>query len=226
MRGLSYVLILLFSAALPLFLAAFWMYRKERSFFPLPFATALLSGMLSLFPALLLQQPFLSLRGNTLLFLLFRVFIGIALTEECGRLVGLGLLHKVAPKLERFRQKSPGAQPFYYAPFSGLSAGLGFAMLESASYALNDPSIALLRAFSAAPLHAACGIRVALALDAIKKEPVKAIFLFVSSVFIHGMYNLFILVPVFPSFFPVVLAFIALFSALASLRSKNYSPDA
>lgn len=217
MSGFQYVLILLLSAALPLFLAVFWMFRRRRSFFPLPFLSALLAGMLSIIPALLLQQLFVNYSGNTLLYLFFRVFIGIALTEEASRLLVLGGLKRIALK----KESSGAVSSLFFGPFSGLTAGLGLAMLETASYALHDPGIALLRAFSAAPLHGACGIRVGLAVSVWKDDPGRAVLLFLSAVALHGMYNLLILVPVFSSYLPVALAFIALASVLGSLRSNT-----
>jgi hypothetical protein len=89
-------------------------------------------------------------------------------------------------------------------------------MIENAFYGISESDfrITMLRALTAAPLHGACGIRVCAALLAIRKHPLKASFLFVSAVLIHGAYNLMIISPAFPSWLAIPIAFAALFSSI------------
>ncbi|MCL2129757.1 MAG: PrsW family glutamic-type intramembrane protease, partial [Treponema sp.] len=102
-----------------------------------------------------------------------------------------------------------------------LAAGLGFALIENASYGIADINIALLRAFTAAPLHGACGIRAGTAISFFGQKPLKAVFLFISAVFIHGAYNLIIVSPALPSIFAVLAALAAFFASFYYLSREK-----
>jgi RsiW-degrading membrane proteinase PrsW (M82 family) len=104
----------------------------------------------------------------------------------------------------------------------GLIAGLGFAVIESAFYGIANINITLFRIFTAAPLHAACGIRAGTAVFVAPQHPAKAFFLFISSVFIHGAYNLMIVNPAIPSFLAIPTALIAFFASIYHL-SESFS---
>jgi len=216
MNPIWILLLLILSAALPLILVFCWFsFKKSPVTFPW-FLTALIAGIISLFVAVLLQNFFpyfdRSGQGRALTFF-FDVFIRIAFLEELSRLIVLvPLFHAI--------QRRRKMDVSFYASL-GLVAGLGFAMFENAFYGLADANITLLRAFTSAPLHGACGIRVALAVFFFTHSPAKALFLFLFAVLVHGAYNMMIVSPALPSALAILVAFTALFSALPFLRATN-----
>jgi RsiW-degrading membrane proteinase PrsW (M82 family) len=101
---------------------------------------------------------------------------------------------------------------------AGLAAGLGFAAVESASYGAADIGVALLRAFTAAPLHGACGARAGAAAELWGESRVRAALFFFSALMIHGIYDLVIVSPGVPSFLAILIALAALGSSLAAIH--------
>jgi RsiW-degrading membrane proteinase PrsW (M82 family) len=101
---------------------------------------------------------------------------------------------------------------------TGLIAGLGFAVIETALYGVGNFSIALVRAVTAAPLHGACGVRVGIAVSHVRNAPGLALVRFLYAVGIHGMYNFMILSPGIPLVFPILIAFTALLSSIQLIR--------
>jgi RsiW-degrading membrane proteinase PrsW (M82 family) len=212
--------LLIVISALPV-LAVFIWFKAAR--YPLSliwFLAALLGGAAAIPIAALLQSLFPALPGADLGTLLFRLFVQIALTEETGRLLVLILLSAV---MKRFAAL-PG--PYPEPPESrtsrsaalGLLTGLGFAVIETAFYGIVDFKVALLRAFTAAPLHGACGSRVGITVANIRTESAPAIRHFLAAVAIHGMYNFMVINPSLPAFFPIILVFITLASTLRIIQ--------
>ena len=146
--------------------------------------------------------------------LIFGVFVRISLVEELSRLLTLFLLFRFS----YFRIPFPSASKSFFGAPSGLAAGLGFAAGESIFYGLTDTGTMLLRIFTAAPLHASCGTRIGTALGIFHQKPLQATFLILTAVFIHGMYNFFILSPGIPWFLPGLIALSALGSSLLAMR--------
>lgn len=216
MNGIWILLVLIVTAALPVIFVFFW-FRIRKSAVTLPwFLASLAAGVISLLVVALIQKIFIPPakdRIDGLWLIFFGVFVRIALLEEAGRLVTLVPLLK-AGKRRRKTDKAFGAA-------LGLVAGLGFALVENASYGIADINIALLRAFTAAPLHGACGIRAGMAASIFKQHPLKALFLFISAVFIHGAYNLMIVSPALPSVLAVLVAFAALFASLSYIKDTD-----
>ena len=132
--------------------------------------------------------------------------------EEASRIIALFFLSR-ASKSRR--------NNITFGAAIGLIAGLGFAVIESAFYGIANISITLFRIFTAAPLHAACGIRAGTAVFAAPQHPAKAFFLFISSVFIHGAYNLMIVNPAIPSFLAIPAALIAFFASIYYLSESS-----
>jgi RsiW-degrading membrane proteinase PrsW (M82 family) len=191
-----------------------------------------LAGALALLIAALLQ--FCSLRtfpdldqatGLERFFnVIVNVFIRISLTEEAGRVLALGLFFRFRPY--QVAVEEPPSSTGYadvsataYSAAAGLLAGLGFAIIESASYGAADMSIALFRSFTAAPLHGACGARIGMGVMMFRERPGQGIFRVFSAVAIHGMYNLMVLSPGIPRAFPVLVALSALASSVQVIRS-------
>ena len=213
MKGILILLLLIVTAALPVIIVFFW-FRAAKSTVTLPwFLTSLTAGIVSLLFAVLFQN-FFPLPGTIGLWsVFFGVFIRIALVEETSRLVSLIPLLSVS-KLRRNLDER-------FCASLGLVSGLGFAMMESAFYGLSDINIILFRAITAAPLHGACSIRVGAAFFIAGKHPLRALFLFVSAVLIHGAYNLMIINPILPSILAVPIAFAAFFASVHFIQSTK-----
>jgi len=208
------LLLLLLTAALPVIFVFCW-FSFKKSPVTLPyFLVSLAAGVLSLLVAAILQNliPVLGWNGQSRPFLIFfNVFFRIAFTEELSRIIIF------IPLFWVIKSRIDADLSFFAAV--GLVAGLGFAMLENAFYGLADINLSLLRAFTAAPLHAACAIRVAVAVFFLTRYPVKTIFLFVFAVLIHGAYNMTIITPGLPSVLSILIGFTALFSSLPFLKA-------
>ena len=216
MNGIWILLLLILIAALPVIIVFFW-FRKKKSPVSLPwFLVALAAGIVSLLAAALIQNFLPSFTGSGrgrpwLIF--YDFFIRIALVEEASRLVTIIPFFRLGFRRRNMDRAFCGAL--------GFAAGLGFATLESAFYGIADINVALLRALAAAPLHGACGIRVSLSFFYFNRYPVKAFFLFIFAVLIHGVYNMMILNPALPSVLAILIAIIALLSSLPFLKPDN-----
>ncbi|GHU16339.1 hypothetical protein FACS1894163_05520 [Spirochaetia bacterium] len=223
--------LLILIAALPVFLVYLW-FRIARFPMPLPwFLFFLLSGAAALFIALFLQNifPDILTADSGLPAAIVHIFCKIALTEELGRLLMLLLFFKIlnlmgkgippsdpAPRAAADIAGTPGifsSEAAVWGSVAGLLTGLGFALIEGAAYGAADLGIALLRAFTAAPLHGACGARVGAAAAVCRDHPLPALLRFLAAAAIHGMYNFMILLPGIPTV-------LAIFIALSSLGSS------
>ncbi|MDR0386647.1 MAG: PrsW family intramembrane metalloprotease [Treponema sp.] len=213
MNVLFLMLILILIAALPVLVAWLVIRRFRVAMPPLLFAGCLLSGIVSLFIAVLLQSLFPSDLGGILpdhlrrILLLF--FFKIAFTEELSRLLVLLVFFALIKKFHF---------PLLPPALVGLLSGLGFAVLEAATYGAADIRIALLRAFTAAPLHGACAARTGFAAASLREDPLRAFFRFLSAVVIHGMYNFVIIIPGPPALIGILIVSSALASSLISIR--------
>ena len=216
MGGIWILLLLILTAALPVILVFFW-FRARNLAVTLPwFLVSLAAGIISLFAAALVQNrlPFPGGDGpGGLGVIFFGVFIRVALVEEASRLLTLFPLIKAASRRKTIDSTFGAAL--------GLVAGFGFAALENAFYGVADINITLLRIFSAAPLHGACGIRAGAAVFIAKQRPLKALGLFISCVIMHGAYNLMIVSPALPSILAVLIAFAALFASLSFIKTPE-----
>jgi RsiW-degrading membrane proteinase PrsW (M82 family) len=224
MNGLWILLLLIFISALPVLVVWIWI-RVRRFPIGLPwFLAALLGGALSLLIAAILQALFprineAAMGQAAIAIMLFKIFIQIAFTEELGRfgvfVLLLGLVRRFGKHTESSDQRF--ATPAFDA-VTGLIAGLGFAVIETALYGVGDFGIALIRAVTAAPLHGACGTRIGMAVFHIKDAPGLALARFLYAVIIHGMYNFMIISPGIPQVFSILIAFTALFSSIQLIR--------
>jgi len=198
MPNIGVLLALILVSAIPAVAAFLWFRLSRYPFSPRMFLVSLFVGATSLFVALLLQNliagigilpPLTDRRG-----LLAEIFVRIAFAEELSRLVLLVPLFLAFRRLNR--DPLPGGiSADTMGKASGLVAGLGFGVLESAIYGASYPINALLRAFTAAPLHAACGSRVGSAITLFRGNTALAVFQFASAVAIHGVYNLMVVAP-------------------------------
>lgn len=222
--------LLIIVSALPVLPAYFWLRSHKFPLTPLWFLLSLLAGVASLFIAALIQSRYASLFGageSGFGMFVFNVFIRIALTEEAGR--GLALFpffclmrafKRAFPVAARFDQEDRSGATSLGAA-TGLLAGLGFALVETASYGTGtaDITVALVRSVTAAPLHGACGIRVGMAAALLGRAPFHSVWRFLSAAALHGMYNFMVLNPRIPRAVPLLLAFLALFSSMQVIKS-------
>jgi RsiW-degrading membrane proteinase PrsW (M82 family) len=214
MTGIWILILIVFISALPIFPVFIW-FRVIRFPLSLPwFFGALAAGAVALLLAGFLQTLFSPSFGIDMGTLLFKLFVQVALTEEAGRLLPLLLLLCLRRRLS-LRQVV--ASPAYGAAM-GLLAGLGVAVIETATYGAANPGAALLRAVTAAPLHGACGCRVGLAAGILPRSPGRALVSFLYAVAIHGMYNFMAVSPGLPPVFPILLVFTALISSIRMTR--------
>ena len=219
MKGIWVLLLLILASALPGIIVFIW-FRARKSPVTLPwFLLSITAGIVSLLIAALIQSFFP--RGRDELGqLFFSVFVRIALVEELSRLVTFIPIFTAANNKRR--------DSVSFGAALGLVSGLGFAILENAFHGITDISITLLRAFTAAPLHGACGIRAGVAVFIFSKNPAKATLYFISAVLIHGAYNLILASPALPSVLAILIALSALFASLPLLKiadhENNFSP--
>ena len=145
-----------------------------------------LFGCLGIIPAILLENIYnQSLFSNLFLY----VFFGIALIEEG---VKYFFLRKYIYTKEEFNEPMDG---IVYA----VMISLGFATVENIGYVLNNEgkeiSVALIRMFTAIPLHAVCGVIlgyfVGLAKFSDNKRSLLYKGLFLATL-VHALYNYFI----------------------------------
>jgi RsiW-degrading membrane proteinase PrsW (M82 family) len=235
MSGIWILFFLILISALPVFLLFIWLRSRRYRFSLLWFAAALLAGAVSLLLALFIQSLIPRpewFAANSRGALFREVFLRVAFTEELGRLAVLFVFFLGA---RRFGGRlpagaadagGPGPADEAYGPLTGLLAGLGFVLIESASYGSADAGIALLRAFTSAPLHGACGARVGKAALNIGNAPLRSITGFLSAVAIHGTYNFMLLLPGFSSILAILIAFSALASTILLLRGEIGNPSA
>jgi RsiW-degrading membrane proteinase PrsW (M82 family) len=211
------LLLLIFISALPVIGVFIW-FHLTRYPLALPvFLYGLLGGAAALLIAGIFQGFFPPLDNLDLRSLLFRLMVQIALTEEAGRLLILLILSLF---LARYTKDSAlSAENFGSA--LGLLTGLGFAVIETATYGAADLHTALLRAFTAAPLHGACGSRVGITVFNFRMAPIRSVFCFVSAVIIHGMYNFMVINPGMPIVFPILLVAASLFSTLQTIHRSG-----
>jgi len=193
------ILFLILISAIPAGAVFLWFRMSRYPFSPVIFLVSLFVGATSLFVALFLQSflaetgilpPLTDRRG-----LFAEIFVRIAFTEELSRLLLLVPMVVVFRRFNRGMVFPEGISADTMGKASGLVAGLGFGILESAVYGASYPVNALLRAFTATPLHAACGSRVGSSIMLFRENTALAVFQFLSAVAIHGIYNLMVVAP-------------------------------
>jgi len=238
MSGMGILLVILLVSSLPAIVVFIWFRISRYPFTFLQFILSLLAGAASFFPALFLRNFFAGIgifpkTGRLGLF--GEIFIGTALAEELSRLIMLLILfflfrrfglEKKPPALNggsenAAAQDSPDrAFTAAKAAATGMIAGFGFSVFESAVLGALDFGVVLPRLFTAALLHGACGARVGVSLSMIGKGPVAgAVFRFLTAVAIHGVYNFLLVVPgILPSIAAVLVAFSALTTSVLAIQ--------
>jgi RsiW-degrading membrane proteinase PrsW (M82 family) len=239
-NGYGALAILLAIAALPTALSWLWLSLKKYPAGALWFFGALLAGGAALLAALILQAVLPEPRTANMAAILYKVFIKTALTEEGGKLLVLLVFTKVSALLPVLQTRAgeshaacessaagessaaceSGAVDESHAAATGFVAGLGFAMIETLSYAQVDLRIAILRGISAAPLHGACGARAGLGALAFRSGEIRyGILNFLMALSIHGFYNFFIIQQ---GIFPLIAIAFACLSVIKPLKMIKF----
>ena len=178
---------ILILAILPPLLIAYYIYQKDK-YDKEPkslIIKSFLFGCLGIIPAIFLELLAEGMFTNLFLY----VFIGIALVEEGVKYF--------------FLKKYLFNKPEFNEPMDGIvyaaMISLGFATVENIFYVFNHPGqeiqVAIMRMFTAIPLHAVCGIIlgyfVGLAKFSDNSRPLLYKGLFLATI-VHGLYNYFI----------------------------------
>ena len=178
---------LLLLAILPPLIIAYYIYQKDKyeKEPKILIIKSFLFGCLGVIPAVILELFAKGLFTSLFLY----IFIGIALVEEG---VKYFILKKYLYKKADFNEPMDG---IVYA----VMISLGFATIENIKYVFShegqEIQVAILRMFTAIPLHAVCGVIlgyfVGLAKFSKNSKPLiyKGLFL---AVLIHALYNYFI----------------------------------
>jgi len=233
MSGWLILALIILSSSIPVLAVFFWFHVSRYPLSSIRFLLIVLAGAAAFFPALVLQSFFpqdFSIPGR--LGLIIQIFLPVALTEEFSRLLVLLVFFYITRKIDAGRRSietihsgvsaSVSAPAGYgtviYGSAVGLVAGFGFAILESAAYGAANPGVTLLRLFTAAPIHGACGARIGAAALLFRTHPTQALFRFLTAVMIHGIYNFMIVIPGFISIAAVLIALFSLASAILSIH--------
>lgn len=179
-------MILILAIAPPL-LIAYYIYQKDK-YDKEPkslIIKSFLFGCLGIIPAIFLELFVEGIFTNLFLY----VFIGIALVEEGVKYF--------------FLKKYLFNKPDFNEPMDGIvyavMISLGFATVENIAYVLNNEgqemNVALIRMFTAIPLHAVCGVILGYFVGLAKFSNNKNILLYKGlflATLVHALYNYFI----------------------------------
>jgi len=232
MSGSLVLLVLILVSAIPVIAVYIWYRLAKYQFSLIWFLFALLAGAAAFFPALFLQNLLNhSITSGGRINLFYQFFIRIASTEEVSRLLMLFVFFFLSGRIEKEKTRTFGTEQFpswekvRRGAAGGLVAGLGFALLETAAYGASNAGVLLLRAFTAAPLHAACGSRVGAAAIMFRTNPFQSLMRLLTAIAIHGIYNFMAVLPGFPSFLAVFIALSAVASSILTIRSNWSNED-
>ncbi|MCD4848959.1 MAG: PrsW family intramembrane metalloprotease [Candidatus Aegiribacteria sp.] len=187
------VILALTLAIIPAVIIVIYFYRKDKAK-PEPKGLIIrifLLGLFSTLPALILEMAISEFRGilkpNQVLSPIFTAFVVAALVEES---IKLFIVRRVAFRKKCFDEIMDG---IVYA----VVAGMGFACLENILYVLGRGlTVAVLRAFTSIPLHAAVsvimGYYIGMAKFSKNKGTGRRLIWkgFLLAVFFHGLYDL------------------------------------
>lgn len=191
--NLFILLFFLAVAILPVFFIARYVYKKDKDREPISFLIKLaFAGALISIPILIVESVFLvilSSENSNLMHLLLEMLIGVALVEEFFKWI---VVYKVSFNERHF-------DSYYDSIVYSIFVSLGFAVIENILYVLsNDLQVGFLRAVTAIPLHASCGLIMGYFLGRAKqnhlfnnkKEQNKnLVFSLLFPILLHGIYN-------------------------------------
>ena len=197
-----------------------WFKYKKYPFSLLAICASFFTGLVTVFVAFLFHNNFEYLGhfipADSRWVNFYKNFIQFSFSEEISRFILLLIFYLIYSRIRR-NENSMQNEGWFCAV--GIIAGFGFAVLESTVIDISYANFTWMRIFTAAPLHAACGCRVAFSVANLKKYPAQSIFRFFSAVAIHGLYNILIIRNHLPSQIAAIL--IALFSFASSMLLIN-----
>ncbi len=229
--GLYGQIIFLAVATLPVFFIARYIYKNDKDREPISFLIKLfIGGILIVIPIIIVEQIFFSIFPddyNNLFQLFFSMFFGVALVEEFFKWI---IIYKVS-----FREKH--FDSFYDSIVYSTFVSLGFAVFENIMYVFqNGLTTGLLRAVTAIPLHASCGLIMGYFLGLAKQSHInnnkseQNKFIFMSLFFpilLHAIYNFLMLSNVtllqIVGFILVIIMNILFFVKIKKLSNANNS---
>jgi RsiW-degrading membrane proteinase PrsW (M82 family) len=220
MNAIWILLLLILISALPILPLSLWIRRRG---FPIRlawFLLALLAGAVSLALAALIQTLIPASDSVTLGNLIMSIFVRVVLPEEISRFLVLLVLFEIGRRFHISTDNSPDPVRTY-GVLTGLIAGLGFAVIETAFYSSADFRIALIRAISAAPLHGACGAHIGFGAINIKTAPVRALGHIFYAALIHGMYNFMLISSGVSVILSLLIAITAFLASIQSCRKPS-----
>jgi RsiW-degrading membrane proteinase PrsW (M82 family) len=229
MIGSLVLFVIILISAIPVIAVYIWYRLAKYQFSLIWFLFALLAGAAAFFPALLLQNLLnipISAGGRLALF--YQFFIRIASAEEVSRLLMLFVFFYISGRLAKEgAQQFPSWNTLRKGAAGGLVAGLGFALLETAAYGASTANVSflLLRAFTAAPLHAACGSRVGTAAVMFRANPFQSLMRLLTAIAIHGIYDFMANLSGFSRLMAVLIAISAVASSILTIRSSWNNED-
>jgi RsiW-degrading membrane proteinase PrsW (M82 family) len=228
MPGSPILLIIILISTIPVIAVYIWYRLAKYQFSLIWFLFALLAGAAAFFPALILQNLLnISISAGGRADLFYQFFIRIAFTEEVSRLLMMFIFFFLSGRIAKeSAEQFPSWSIIRKGAAAGLVAGLGFALLETAAYGTSNAGVLLLRAVTAAPLHAACGSRVGVSAIMFRSNPLQSFMRLLTAVAIHGIYNFMAALPGFSSLMAVLVAISTLASSILTIRSgwNNESP--
>jgi RsiW-degrading membrane proteinase PrsW (M82 family) len=227
MIGSLVLFVIILISAIPVIAVYIWYRLAKYQFSLIWFLFALLAGAAAFFPALLLQNLLnFSISAGSRLDIFYQFFIRIASTEEVSRLLMLFIFFFTSGRIVKENAgQFPSWNTVRKGAAGGLVAGLGFALLETAAYGASNADVLLLRAVTAAPLHAACGSRVGAAAVMFRSNPFQAFMRFLTAIAIHGIYDFMAAFPGFSRLMAVLIAISAVASSILTIRSKWNNED-
>lgn len=217
MNGIMSLFALILSAALPIVLAYLWLIMRKYRFNMIWFLCALLAGIISVLIVFCIQMiiPVFAVETTAELFL--NIIIRTAVPEELSRFLVAFLIIALAKRWKRLNPietKSDGAAV-------GLVIALGFALFETAGYAMSNIQITFLRAVTTSPLHAACGIRIGMSAVSFRNHhTASGIWNALLAIFIHTAYNFIILNPGTPLVFLILITVTSIVSSLMYIKGE------
>jgi RsiW-degrading membrane proteinase PrsW (M82 family) len=217
MNGIGSLLTLILLAALPILLAYLWLIIRKYTFNMIWFLSALLAGILSVLIALCIQGIIQSINVETIVGLFVNIILRTALPEELSKFLFMFLFIALSKKWKRLNPietKSDGAA-------AGLVLALGFALFETAGYSMLNIQLTFLRAVTAAPIHAACGIRTGMSAVSFRSHhPLSGIWNMLLAILIHTVYNFIILNPGTPLIFLILITVASVTSSLVNIKES------
>jgi len=211
---MNYVQIFL-AAIIPPLSVVYFIYRNdlhEKEPHSLLFKT-LFVGSMTVIPVLMFS-PGRDYYSNSFVY----AMVGVALFEEGSKFLFLRF----------FNYKKPDFNEPYDGIFYAVIISMGFALVENIAYVIgsvgNEIEVAIIRMFTAIPLHATCGVIMGYYMGKAKfNNKFKMLLLFVGlfySIIIHGLYDYFLFAGYGVAFSMIILS-IAFYLSNRSIKSHQ-----